>query len=215
MTYEEIFLKSIATGVPTDLKPVTREQMYLARLAGQDITPPTPVTADEMYLSQLVEGGGISSAEDTIILVDENGVEVAAYLSEEEVDLNATANDIRAGTYAVTNDGVTAGEKDIPSYHTTEGYELIQSGSAFAIPFGDSLYDFTKLQVIICPWTGTIAGSVAAEKVSLDENVYAVNSTESLATVTKDSENYAINLNITNESESVYVVRYFTYKEVG
>lgn len=150
---------------------------------------------------------------ETYILVTEEGEEFPAVLVDEAIVFDATANDIRLGTTAATQFGVTEGTKVIPSYHTEEGYWLIPSGSAFSIPM-DELYDFTKLQVIICPWVGSIAGSVAAEKISLDEKVYAVNSTESLATVERDSENKEINLGITNDSGSLYLIRYFTYKEI-
>lgn len=162
-----------------------------------------------------VPGSTSGSTEETMtyILVTEDGTEVPAVVVDEEVVFTATANDIREGTVAATASGVTTGMKVIPSYHTEEGYCVIPSGSAFSIPAG-SLYDFTKMQAIICPWNGSFAGSVAAEKVSIDENVYAVNSTESLATVSRDSENEAINFGITNDSESSYLVRYFTYKEI-
>ena len=158
---------------------------------------------------------GRTGGTETYLLITEDGHEIPAVAVGEETIFTATANDIRLGTVAATASGVTEGTKVIPSYHTTEGYELIPSGSAFIIPFFDNLYDFTKLQVVICPWNESIAESVAAEKVSLDENVYAVNSAESLASVTRDSENLSINLNITNESDSLYVVRYFTYKEIA
>lgn len=150
---------------------------------------------------------------ETYTIITSDGEKIQAVVVGEEVVFTATADDIRVGTVAATGDGVTVGTKVIPSYHTTEGYSVIPAGSAFSIPAG-SLYDFTKLQAIICPWNGSFAGSVAAEKVSLDEKVYAVNSTESLATVSRDSENEAINLGITNDSESIYLVRYFTYKEI-
>lgn len=54
-------------------------------------------------------GGIIEIAPDTIILIDEDGNEVAAHLTDSEVELTATANDIRLGTTAITNDGVTHG----------------------------------------------------------------------------------------------------------
>ena len=152
---------------------------------------------------------------ETYTIITSDGEKIQAVVVGEEVVFTATADDIRVGTVAATGDGVTTGTKVIPSYHTEEGYRLITNGSAFSIPFEDELFDFTKLQAIICPWAGSIAGSVAAEKVSLDENVFAVNSTESLATVTRDSENQEINFGITNESGSLYVVRYFTYKEIA
>ena len=45
----------------------------------------------------------------TYILVDQDGNEIPAVLTEEEVELTATVNDIRIGTTAVTDDGVVTG----------------------------------------------------------------------------------------------------------
>lgn len=154
------------------------------------------------------------SGDSAYILVDENGTEVPAVLVDEETKFDATANDIRVGKIAATEKGVTVGTKEIPSYVTSEGYRLIPNGSAFSLPLNER-YDFTKLQVIICPYAGSVAKSVAAEKVVIGENVYPVNSAESLATVTRDSANKAINLGFANNSGSLYLVRYFTYKEVA
>ena len=150
----------------------------------------------------------------TYILVDEDGNEVVATLVDQETVFDATVDDVREGKVFATETGVKTGEKVIPSYHTEEGYRLIPSGSAYTIPFTDELFDFTKLQIIICPYNTSIGKSVAAQKVAIDESVYAVNSTEVLATVTRDSENKKINLGITNESGSPHVLRYFTYKEI-
>jgi len=154
--------------------------------------------------------------DNTFLLCDEEGNEVLAMVVGEEKILTATANDIRKGTVAATDKGITEGEKVIPSYHTSEGYCLITNGQPFEIRNLEylDLFDFTKLQVIICPYSKGIAGSVAAEKVCIDEKVYAVNSTEALSTVTKDSENKTINLGITNDSGSLYLIRYFMYKEI-
>jgi len=148
----------------------------------------------------------------TYILVDEHGNEVpAVYVNSEQV-FTATANDIRAGTTAVTNDGVIEGSKNIPPYYVAEGYRLITKGSVFeTTPFDD--YDFTKLQVILCPWAGSLSKSVAADKVVIEESVYPVNSSAALATVIRDDTNHKINLGITNNSDGLYVMRYFTYKE--
>lgn len=149
------------------------------------------------------------------IFVDEDGNEVAGTLVSEETVFDATPNDVREGKVFATESGVKTGEKVIPAYHTTEGYQIITNGSEFKVPLTKlDTYDFTKLQVIICPYNSSIAGSVAAEKVAINEGVYAVNSTELLATVTKDGKNKSINLGITNNSGSLYVLRYFTYKEI-
>lgn len=148
------------------------------------------------------------------ILVDADGNEVPAVFVENETTFNATANDIRIGTTAVTDSGVTEGTKDIPAYHTTEGVAAIPVGSEFAIwiPLANR-YDFTKLQAIICPFNQTPDKSVAAEKVAINNNVYAAGSAEALATVTVDHENKKIKLGITNNSATPFVIRYFTYKE--
>lgn len=148
----------------------------------------------------------------TYILVDEEGKEYPAVFVEKETVFTATANDIRVGTVAATAEGVTVGTKEIPAYHTTEGYRLIPSGSACVIPL--ERYDFTKLQAIICDYAGSVSGSVAAEKVVIGDGVFAVNSTEQIAAVTKDAANNQINLGITNESESSCLIRYLTYKEI-
>lgn len=148
------------------------------------------------------------------VFVDEEGNEVTATLVEQETVFDATENDVRAGKVFATNTGVKVGTKEIPAYHTSEGKKVIQSGKTYTITFGDEKYDFTKFQAIICPYNSSLAKSVAAEKVAIDEGVYAVNSTELLATITRDSENKSINLGVTNDSGNLYVLRYITYKEI-
>lgn len=159
-------------------------------------------------------GYGGSSDDDTqmYILVDEDGNEYPAVFVDEETVFDATANDIREGKVAATEDGVTTGTKDIPAYYVSEGYRLITPGSIFETAYLE-FYDFTKLQVIICPFSKSLANSVAAEKVVIGENVYPVNSTEAISTVTRDGEAWKINLGLTNDTSSIYVLRYFTYKE--
>lgn len=148
----------------------------------------------------------------TYVLVDDDGNEVPAVFVEAETVLTATPNDIRIGTVAVTDNGVEEGSKDIPAYYVSEGYRLITKGSAFETVSFDK-YDFTKLQVILCPWAGSMSKSTAADKVVIEESVYSVNSSTAIATVIRDDDKQTINLGITNDSDSLYVMRYFTYKE--
>ena len=164
-------------------------------------------------MSEIIEKAKIPQ---TYILQDEDGNEILATVASVETVFTATENDIRIGTVAASDKGIVTGEKIIPSYHVTEGHRFITSGSAFETnPLTDNdKYDFTKLQAIICPYAGSIDGSVAAEKVVINEGVYAVNSTEKLSAVKKDSETKRINFGITNESGSLYLLRYFTYKEI-
>lgn len=172
-------------------------------------------TSDLLTLEEMKAGVDFmpSSADDnTFILVDENGNEIPAVLTKNEVDLTATTNDIREGVVAVTDDGVVTGEKEIPSYHTDEGYRIIRNGSSFFFPHTD--YDYTKLQIIICSYNTTLENSVAASKVVLYDGVYNVGSTELVSTVIKDHENGWVDLGITNKSGGTCILRYFMYKEI-
>lgn len=159
-------------------------------------------------------GGTVEVDPETIILVDEEGTEVAAYLTEEEVDLTATANDIRLGATAVTDDGVVEGSKEIPSYITEEGSVMIPAGSTLTISMYSDMCEFTKLQALVCAFNKTISDSVATEKVSINGKVYEVNSTTILADVVVDSTNQSIILGLANSNTTPVIIRYFTYKEV-
>lgn len=149
--------------------------------------------------------------DNTYILVDEDGDEFPAVLTEEEVDLTATPNDIRLGAVAVTDDGVITGEKEIPVYICREGYRVITNESKFTVPTDG--YDYTKLQAIFCLFNTDMMDSVAAEKVAINDCVYSVQSVEPESTIVKDSENTRIDFGITNTSGKRYLLRYFTFKE--
>ena len=153
----------------------------------------------------------------TYILVDEEGNEAAAVLVDEEVELTATANDIRIDTTAVTNEGVTTGEKVIPAYHTVKGYKLITVGSEVTVPNIDSsvdTYDYTQLQALICLYNTTVTDSVYTEKVAIDDSVYNVESVEPISTVTKNHDSKIVEMGITNDSETMWILRFFMYKEI-
>lgn len=167
----------------------------------------------------LILGYGKGSGEEpnAYILIDEDGNEIPAVFVTEETIFDATANDIRLGKTAATEDGIVTGEKVIPSYNTTEGARLVPAGSAIILPNLDEMvdsYDYTKLQVIICAYNTSMSDSVSAEKVCINDKVYGVNSTESIAVVTKDHENKTINFGIINDTDEPCVIRFFTYKEV-
>ena len=149
----------------------------------------------------------------TFILVDKDGNEYPAVYVDSDVVITATPNDIRKGTTAITAEGVIEGEKVIPAYITTEGYAAVPKNSEFYIPMPNGKQDFTKLQCIICPFVGSINDSVSAEKVVINDGVYAVNSNEKVSTVTTDSVVRTIKLGFVNSSDKSYLIRYFTYKE--
>ena len=157
-------------------------------------------------------GGGGSSIDKTFILEDADGNELVGVIVSEEVVFTADANDIRKDKVAATQNGVTSGTKEIPTYHTTEGYKIVTDGSKFVVMIQD--YDYTKLQAIFCPFNSSVAKSVAAEKVAIDNSVYSTKSATAEAVIVKDSTNGRVDFGITNNSGMPYIIRYFSYKEI-
>lgn len=195
------------------MRPIDRLKAQLTSIADsiRDRTGSTePMTLAEM--KEEIEYMPSGADDNAYILVDEFGNEVPAVLTEEEVDLTATANDIREGVVAVTDDGVITGEKEIPSYHTSEGFKLVRSGSDFSVAFPN--YDYTKLQAIICVFNTSMSDSVAARKVVINDNVYPVDSTVADSEITKNDETKTVDFGITNDLGADCLIRYFSYKEI-
>ena len=151
----------------------------------------------------------------TLIIEDENGTEMVGVVTGSEVVFTAnSAKDIREGTVAATEEGIITGSKRIPSYETTRSSRLIMPGSAFSIPLSDyNKYDYTQFQCIIAKRNTSLQDSVAVDKVGISDNIYFVNSTESLAQITKNADTKSIDLNITNNTEDIYYIHFFTFKE--
>lgn len=159
--------------------------------------------------------GGMPLAK-SFILETEDGQEIPAFLTNQEIVFTATPNDIREGKVAATGDGVTVGERYIPSYQTCQGTKVVLPGSTMTITNlnTDDSYDYTKLQVIVCLFNSSLSDSVSAEVVSIDDKTFNVRSTDVVSTVTKNHNNKTIELGVTNNFEVPCVIRYFTYKEI-
>ena len=169
-----------------------------------------PMTLDEMKAG--VDYMPSSADDNTFILVDEYGNELPAVLTHDEVDLTATANDIREGIVAVTDDGVIEGTKYIPSYHTYDGFRVVTRNSLFAVPHAN--FDYTKFQAFICSYNPSSANSVATIKVAVNDNVYNVMSTAPLSKLTKDYAARRVDFGITNDTGANCIIRYIMYKEI-
>lgn len=148
----------------------------------------------------------------TFIVTDENGNEITAVLTDSVKVFDATANDIRLGKLAATDNGITEGTKEIPAYHTQFGTKVVKDGEAFVLPIKN--YDYTELQAIFCSFNTILEDSVAADRVVIDDKVYPVGSavSESVPTVNHGEE--CIEFGITNNSGKDCVIRYSTYKEI-
>lgn len=148
----------------------------------------------------------------TYILVDENGNEIAAVATDEIVEIDGEANDVREGVTVVTSEGITVGTKEIPSYHTSEGYRIVTVGSAFWIPH--ERYAYTKFQAVICDFNSSLVKSVSAIKVALEDRVYDVQSTTPISSVFKDDTNARVDFGIINDTGNICIIRYIMYKEI-
>ena len=157
-------------------------------------------------------GGSGSSIDSTFIIEDSEGNELVGIVVNEEVIFTAGPNDIRKGTVAATQNGVTEGTKEIPSYHTSFGSKIVTNGSKFVLKI--PMYDYTKLQVIFCPYNTSMTNSVSAEKVVIDDKVYAVRSVNVESLVVINTTDECIDFGITNDSGKPYILRYSTYKEI-
>ena len=163
----------------------------------------------------MVGGGGGGGLPKSYILETEGGARLVGVLVGEETIFDATDNDVREGKTYASDNGVSTGTKVIPSYNTFEGYKIITSGSEFKVKLAQlDLYDYTKLQALFCAFNTSLSNSVATDKISINGNVYNVESIDVLATVTKNDIDKTIEFGITNNTDIPYIVRYFTYKEI-
>ena len=147
----------------------------------------------------------------TFILVDASGRKIPAVYVDSKQVFTATPNDIRIGTVAATDTGVTEGEKVIPSYHTYQGYRIIPAGSV--VKHTGEFYEYTKLQALLCSYNTSVANSTSTINVVINDNVYPVQSIEAIAEVTIDHSSKAIVFGITNNTGKPQILRYFYYKE--
>lgn len=160
--------------------------------------------------------GGYPVSPKTCVFVGEDGKEIHAILVDSKKVFTATTNDVRDGKTFATETGVKTGKKVIPAYHTNRGIRVIPAGSAIQITSLDYLdiYNFTKIQAILCDYNTNMNDSVAAIKVAIDENVYTVQSTDVVSVITKNHDDKIIDFGIVNDTDTLKILRFFTYKEI-
>ena len=158
--------------------------------------------------------GSYSQIGKTFIIEDSDGNEITAVVVDQETVFTATDNDVREGYVYAGDSGVSVGSKNIPAYITTQESALIFPGENFSIVLEyHNKYDYTQLQGIIAKFNTSFWDSVATDKIVLNNNVYAVNSTDIVANVTKNDITKSIDFNIVNDTDEIYIIHYFTYKE--
>lgn len=158
-------------------------------------------------------GSGGSSIDSTFIIEDADGNELVGIVVDEEVIFTATENDIRKGTVAATQIGVTEGTKEIPNYRATEGYTVIKPGDDITIKMFSDMCEYTTFQGLICGYNTTPYDSVSTEKVVLLDRIYPVGSTTVLSDISVDSITQSINIGLINNREYSVVVHFMIIKE--
>ena len=150
----------------------------------------------------------------TFIIEDDNGNEITGVCVDQQIVFDATAADVRIGKIFASDDGIMQGENTI-TYRTSEGSEYILPGADFCVSdlgvYNE--YNYTKLQCIITKYSSNKDERMSAEKIVLNDSVYNVGSSIAISTVTKNVEKKSIDLNITNETDDIYIIYFFTYAQ--
>lgn len=157
--------------------------------------------------------GGGSAPLKTVILEDENGNEVVGIVTESPVILTARPSDIKIGKTAAIDSGVVEGENTI-NYRTEVSNRLILPGEDFSIPLYDyNQYDYTKFQCIIVVFDSDYNTNVELLGVSINDSIFSAETSEKVSDITKNHNTKSIDLNLTNTTDKIYSIRYFTYHE--
>lgn len=147
----------------------------------------------------------------SFVLEDENGNSFVGVTVGEEAVLDATPADVRINKTFASDEGVQVGENTI-TYRTTQSFCLILPGDKFSIPLPMyNCYNYTKFQAILVLYSPDYSSSAKTMSITINDSVFSTETSEKLANITKNSDTRSIDLNITNNSDDIYMIRYFTY----
>lgn len=196
-----------AVIVTTKLPP--EDAKYLGNALPEEV--PCGVTFTSIHGIGLEGTKSGSDEQTTYVLTNADGTQstLALLSGEQTVVPTATANDIRVGTTAITNDGYTEGTKEIPSYYSRYGTVFVQANTEAILNVPE--YDYKNLMVSIAPYNLSINESTAINYVSVESAMYEAKSTTKIADITIDTVNEQVNLGVTVNELSV--LRYFIVRE--
>ena len=148
ITREEQLLKSVATGVASDIKPITREEQYLSYIGGgSSVLPAQPITRKEVLLDTIAKngigsgGGGGVTINNQDKTITENGTYTAdegyTGLGTVTVDVQASgggaiipfAPDHNYNVFASGTFTTTGGYKDTLNVTVTHGLGFVPHGA--------------------------------------------------------------------------------------
>jgi hypothetical protein len=143
----------------------------------------------------------------------DDGTVLNGVVAEEPPVITARPKDIRIGKTAILGDGIVEGENTI-NYRTTQAFRLILPGNSFSIPLRMyNMYDYTKFQAIVVVHKNKYDTSAEAMYFTINDIVFDARTSNKLSDITKNTETESIELNINNDSENIYSIRYMTYRE--
>lgn len=145
----------------------------------------------------------------TYILTDENGNELTGVYVESETIFTATDNDVREGMVYASDAGVSTGTKNIPSYHTGYGSDIVLENNEVIIETPEC--DYSNLSVIITEYNTSVSKSTSSTYVSINNGMYAVGSSIKVSDITVNEANGQIKLGLIVPEKSV--VRYLVTRE--
>lgn len=164
-----------------------------------------------IYGNVVGSSGGILGK--TVEIISDDGVNLMGVVVDQEQILDAKPSDVRIGKKVVTDSGVIEGTNTI-NYRTEMASYLILPGANFSIPLnGYNMYDYTKLQCVIVLFNSDYNSNVETMGITVGNCVFSTSTSEKLSDITKNSSTGSIDLNITNDSENIYEIFYFTFHE--
>lgn len=148
-----------------------------------------------------------------IEIVDENENTYIGTVTDSEVIFDATRADVRIGKTFASSDGVSQGENTI-TYRTLKEEHLVLPQENFSIPLSEhDFYNYTKFQAIITKYETSISDSNQAEKIAINDAIFNVSSAEKISDITKNDTTKSIDFNIINETDDIYLIHLFTYRQ--
>lgn len=148
----------------------------------------------------------------TITLVNEKGEEITAVVIGKDFIFDATAEDVKEGKTFASDLGVDVGVNE-HMHNAQHGTCLINPGDDFSVTLSENdEYNYAAFQAIIIVSDISAGNSMFANKIVLDNAVYDVASGEKVSDVTKNHAKKSVDFNLVNDTDSVCVVHYITYK---
>ena len=153
--------------------------------------------------------GGSSGLGKTLMFVDEAGNEFVGVVTDSEMILTASDNDVREGAVYVSDNGLSVGTKNIPVYYARYGSKFVLANNKATLSVPE--YDYDSIMITISTYNSSLSESVTSTYLSVYDSMYIAGNNIKVSDIIVDKENEEISLGITVSEKSV--LRYFVIKE--